>query len=100
MNQLPMRIFIADAGSSEMRLGIAGDIIPQYKKIYDQDKKDSSSIIAEEKEWQSSLGKEKKIISESEKPKGRFMNPEYIKFINKNIKDSVSGIIVIEKNIQ
>ena len=99
MNQMNHKIFIADPGCSEMRVGIAGDVIPQYRKAF-KENSTSSSKLNDENEWTNSIGKEKQPSKSSLKSPGKFMNDQYLNFFSNKIKDSNSSVIVIEKNVQ
>ena len=98
MNQLPMRIYIADPGSSEMRLGLAGDVVPEYRKetvrVFQQKPDPLDPGQGGNSHFKKSHAK-----SPSREP-GMFMHDQYTQFLNQHIKDSVTGLVVLEKNQQ
>ena len=83
MNPRNSKIYIADPGSSEMRVGFAGETIPIFRKATDKTKK---RVTSEEPSTE---------IFPNQDP---FMEEEFTDFFKSIIKDLSASVIILEKN--
>lgn len=98
MNQESLKIYIADPGSSEMRLGLAGDVVPQYRQPVPSKVNSKSNSI---KKSEPSAGNSKKSKpKKSSEANGSFMQKAYKDFLASKVNDSSFGMIVLEPNVQ
>jgi hypothetical protein len=91
----PVKVYIADPGQSEMRLGLAGDVIPEFREVCPE------TLDKESKRaWKGTSSTANALPLKVSLTSDTMFNKHFTQFVSSKIKDPNVGLIVLEKNIQ